>query len=112
MEQNQGHIEAGEVVNLDTLKPDMSPDSTYALIKTPDMEVIRMVIPEGRYVEEHSVEGEVSVHCLDGEVDFHVGDETKKLTEGSWLYLKRNELHAMKGVTDAVLLVTILFTGR
>lgn len=109
MERNQGHIKAGEVVNLDTLKQDMSPDSSYALIKTPDMEVIRMVVPAGRDVEEHSVAGEVSVQCLRGEVEFYIGDETKKLTKGSWLFLNRNQPHALKGVTDAVLLVTILF---
>ena len=107
---NQGHVEAGEVVNLETLKPGMSKDSSYALIKTNDMEVIRMVVPEGREVEEHSVKGEVSVQCLDGTVQFRVGEETKKLTVGSWLYMERNQPYSIYGETDSVLLVTILFT--
>ncbi len=107
---NQGHIKAGEVVNLQTLKPDMEVDSTYALIKTSDMEVIRMVIPKGREIEEHSVDGEVSVQCLEGEVKFHLGNETKELSEGSWLYLNRKQPHSISAATDAVLLVTILFT--
>lgn len=109
---NQGHIEAGEVVNLQTLKPDMSEQDSYALIKTSDMEVIRMVIPEGRDIEEHSVDGQVSVHCLEGTVQFNIGDTTKELTKDSWLYLDRGQPHSLRAETDAVLLVTILFTPK
>ncbi|MDZ7692765.1 MAG: cupin domain-containing protein [Balneolaceae bacterium] len=109
---NQGHIKAGEVVNLHTLKSDMSADSSYALIKTPDMEVIRMVVPEGREIEEHKVEGEVSVQCLKGKVAFSIGDETRTMTEGSWLYLNKKEPHSLTAKTDSVLLVTILFVSN
>lgn len=108
---NQGHIEAGEVVNLNTLKPDMAADSTYALIKTSDMEVIRMVVPKGRDIEEHSVDGQVSVQCLKGKVHFFIGDQSKELTEGSWLYLDRKQPHSISAETDAILLVTILFAS-
>ncbi len=107
---NQGHIEAGEVVSLETLKEDMSPDASYALIKTPDMEVIRMVVPKGREIDEHSVKGEMSIQCLEGRVQVNLEDGSKELTKGAWLYLNRKQPHSISAVTDAVLLVTILFT--
>lgn len=106
---NQGHVEAGEVINLNMLKDGMPGDSTFALIKTDDMEVIRMVLPRGKDIMEHSVEGEMSVLCLKGHVIFHVENEAKKLTEGDWLYLSHNQPHALHAQEDSVILVTILF---
>lgn len=107
---NQGHISPGDVINLWTLNDEMPPESTFALVKTGDMEVIRMVLPEGKKVDEHSVKGEVSVQCLDGKTLFTVKDKELELKKGDWLYLKRNEPHSLKALTDSVLLVTILFT--
>ena len=73
----KGHVESGEVINLNTLKDGMSKKSTFALAKTKDMEVIRMVIPRGKSITEHSVEGEISVQCLKGEVIFQSGEEAR-----------------------------------
>lgn len=109
---NKGHIKSGEVVNLQTLKTGMSSEQTFALIKTEDMEVIRMVLPRGKDVMEHSVEGGISVQCIEGEVIFHIGDEAQTLSPSDWLYLKKGQPHAIHAKTDAVLLVTILFTGN
>lgn len=106
---NQGHVEAGEVINLDKLKDGMPAESTFALIKTDDMEVIRMVLPRGKDIMEHSVEGEISVQCLKGHVIFQVGNEAKELTGGDWLYLTHNQPHAIHAKENSILLVTILF---
>lgn len=107
---NQGHIEAGEVINLHTLNEDMPPKTTFALIKTEHMEVIRMVLPQGKVVAEHSVKGEISVQCLKGTTLFTVENEQLELNESDWLYLNGNQPHSLKAVTDTVLLLTILFT--
>lgn len=106
---NKGHIQPGEVVNLLTLKKDMPADSTFALVKTSDMEVIRMVLPEGKNIAEHSVEGEMSVQCLKGYTEFTVGEKTHDLTEGDWLYLNRDEKFSYHTQKKTILLVTILF---
>lgn len=108
---NKGHIKSGEVINLSTLKDGMPEHSTFALIKTDDMEVIRMVLPRGRDVMEHSVEGEISVQCLKGNVIFQVGDEAIELSENDWFYLKGGESHALHAKEETVLLVTILFNS-
>ena len=108
----KGHVESGEVINLNTLKDGMSEESTFALVKTRDMEVIRMVIPRGKDIMEHSVEGEVSVQCLKGEIIFQIGQEARTLTDDDWLYLSRNQEHALHAKKDTILLVTILFNNN
>lgn len=107
---NQGHIDSGEVVNLETLKDNMDVDASYALVKTEDMEVIRMALHEGKTIEEHSVEGEISVQCLRGDILFTVGGKAVELTSGDWLYLQKKEPFSYSVKKDTILLVTILFT--
>jgi|GEM_PF-407425 quercetin dioxygenase-like cupin family protein len=109
---NQGHVNAGEVINLDTLKGDMDVDSSYALVKTDDMEVIRMALPEGKEINEHSVEGEMSMLCLKGDITFTIDGNERNLNEDDWLYLQREELFSYRVNRPTLLLVTILFVGK
>ena len=108
----KGHVKSGEVINLNSLREGMSEEATFALAKTEDMEIIRMVIPRGKSIDEHSVEGEISVQCLKGEVIFQMGGEARTLAENDWLFLDRNEPHALHAKQDTVLLVTILFINN
>ena len=108
----QKKLEPGEVVNLYSLKKDMPEDATLALMKTSDMEVIRMVLPKDKAITEHSVDGEVSVQCLEGKTEFTVAGETHVLSSGDWLYLSRNQPHSLRVIRDTILLVTILFVGN
>ncbi len=107
----QRKIEPGEVINLYSLTDDMPGDATLALMKTSDMEAIRMVLPKGKEVNEHSVDGEVSVQCLEGKTEFIVDGKSHVLTSGDWLYLSRNQPHSLRVIRDTILLVTILFVG-
>lgn len=107
---NKGHVKAGEVINLQTLNDEMPPESTFALIKTSDMEVIRMVLPKGKKVDEHSVKGEISVQCLKGKTAFAVEGRELELNEGDWLYLNGDQPYSINALHDSVLLITILFT--
>ncbi len=107
---NQGHIESGEVVNLETLKGDMDVDSSYAIIKTQYMEVIRMALPSGKEIQEHHVEGELSVQCLKGNIIFNVNGEPCELKEDDWLFLEKKQTFSYSVKESTILLLTILFT--
>ncbi len=107
----QKKLEPGEVVNLYNLKDDMPEDATLALMKTGDMEAIRMVLPKGKEITKHSVDGEMSVQCLEGKTEFDVGGKLHLLSRGDWLYLSRNQPHSLRVVEDSVILITILFTN-
>lgn len=107
---NQGHVESGELINLESLKGDMKVDASYALVKTDDMEVIRMSLPEGKEITEHSVAGEMSVQCLRGNTVFTVGGKECDMKEDDWLYLNKKETFSYSVKENTILLVTILFT--
>lgn len=107
----QRKIEPGEVINLYSLTDDMPENATLALMKTSDMEAIRMVLPKGKEINEHNVDGEVSVQCLEGKTEFTVEGKKHVLSSGDWLYLSRNQPHSLRAIRDTILLVTILFIG-
>lgn len=109
---NQGHVGSGEVINLETLKGNMQVDASYALVKTNDMEVIRMALPEGKSIDEHSVEGEVSVQCLKGDILFTVNGKAVELRRDDWLFLGKRQTYSYSVKKDTILLVTILFTDN
>lgn len=70
--------------------------------------LIRLVLPAGKEIEQHSVPGEITVQCLEGNAVFSTGQSECELTGGKLLYLKSSENHALRAIEDASLLVTIL----
>jgi quercetin dioxygenase-like cupin family protein len=108
---NRGHIEEGEVVNLEQLRKDLDIGATHALVRTETMEVIRIVIPKGKSIKEHHVEGEIQVQCLKGNVQFTFGNNTRMLKKDDWLFLGRNVSHSLTAEEDTVILLTILFSN-
>jgi hypothetical protein len=43
---------------------------TKTLVRTDQVEVIRLVVPAGKEIEEHKAKGEITVQCLEGQVSF------------------------------------------
>ena len=81
---------------------------TAALVKSSTLEVLRLVVPAGKDVPEHKAPGDITVQCLEGEVDFTAEGKTQRLQPGQLLYLAAGSPHSLHGVQDASVLVTIL----
>jgi quercetin dioxygenase-like cupin family protein len=78
------------------------------LIKTKTLEVIRLVIPAGKDIPGHQAHGEITVQCLEGRVAFTADNTTQELQAGQLLYLSSEVPHALHGLEDASILLTIL----
>lgn len=103
------HVEAGEVARLSPLGDNLRNTRTYALVKTDRFEAVRLVIPTGTSIPEHAVEGPIALHCLEGKftLDRKGGQVTMRAHD--WVHLEPGEPHALKGIEDASVLVTIMF---
>ena len=106
------HAKSGEVVNVRPLGPGLSTASTWTIIKTDDLEVIRIVLPAGKELRPHKVPGEITVHCLEGKVEFHFGEQMRELTAATFLYLEGGSEHSLRASEDSSLLVTILLQHK
>ncbi len=98
----------GEVIDIRPFGNALATSATAVLVKTDTLEIVRLVVLAGRRVAEHRAKGGITVQCLEGSVEFTVGDDARRLDAGDMLYLPMGERHALLGIEDASLLVTIM----
>jgi quercetin dioxygenase-like cupin family protein len=101
------HATPGQGVDVRPLGDRVKDSITTTLVKTDDLEVIRLVVPSGKEIPEHKARGAITVHCLEGAVEFRSHGQSRQLPAGHLLYLEAGEAHAVKGVEDSSLLLTL-----
>ena len=100
------HLKSGEIVQL-PLRAALQASKTTTLVKTADLEVIRLVVPAGKEIPTHKAPGPITVQCLEGRVSFTAHGQSQELNAGTFLHLAAAEPHSLKGIEDSSLLVTI-----
>lgn len=106
------HAQPGEVINVRPLADKLQETKTHTLLKTEHVEVLRLVLPAGKTIAEHKAPSDITVQCLEGQVNFTAPMGTQVLRAGDMLFLNSAELHAVEAVSDASLLVTILLRHK
>lgn len=102
------HAKPGEIVDVGPLGDAFGTVASTTLARGKELEVIRLVVPAGKELKEHKAKGEIVLHCLEGKVAFTALGQTRTLGAGQLLYLPVGEPHAVKGLENASLLLTIL----
>jgi quercetin dioxygenase-like cupin family protein len=105
----QIHAKPGQVVSMKPLVSQLPTAKTVALVKEKHFEAVRLVVHEGVEIPPHSVTGNITLHCLEGQVTLGLSSGDVMLREGDWVYLERGEEHSVKGIVNSSLLLTILF---
>ena len=103
------HALPSEIVDLETWAQDMPREHSNRIVRTHEMELARLVFPAGEGLKNHKVSGPIVVHCIKGDISFTFRGETQILKPGQLLYLMSDEPHSIQAVTDAVVLLTIIF---
>jgi quercetin dioxygenase-like cupin family protein len=80
---------------------------TTALFKSRDLEVIRLVLPQGGELPPHKVPGEITIHCIEGSLDIILGAEVRPLGAGELLFLAGGVMHGVRSKAPSSALVTI-----
>jgi quercetin dioxygenase-like cupin family protein len=102
------HANPGEVVDVRPLGADLTTTATTTLVKTNALNVVRMVVPAGKVIPTHTAKGELVVQCLEGKIAFTACGKSHDLEAGQLLYLPTGEPHALRGIEDGSLLLTIV----
>jgi len=106
------HAQPLDVIDLRPLGPALRDVVTTSLLKTPALQLMRLVLAAGQGLPEHSVAGAITVHCLEGEADVITPTRRCHLLAGQLVMLDGKERHAVTAVTDASLLVTVLLLAH
>jgi quercetin dioxygenase-like cupin family protein len=118
MQQIGGHLMAMthaqplEVVSVAPLGADLAEAKTAAVFKTSHVEVIRLVLPQGKELRQHTAPGEIIVQCLEGRIAFTALGKTTELGPGQLLYLSAAEPHSVRAIESSSVLLTILLAKR
>jgi len=104
------HAAPGEAVHLPPFAASIPIDKkTTALVKTDRFEAIHLVMQSGATIAPHTVDGYLTLQCLEGAVTLEASDRSIALESGDWLYLEPGERHGLSAAEDSSLLLTILF---
>jgi quercetin dioxygenase-like cupin family protein len=106
------HAGSGEVVDLRPLGDKLHDARTTAIVKSDTFEAVRLIVPAGREIAAHRVEGEITLFCLEGCVRLGLSDTELELSASQWVYLDGGLTHSVKGIKDASLLLTIHFQSE
>lgn len=105
------HAASGELVDLKTWANDLASEKSKVVTKTKGLEVARLVLHAG-YDMHHShycqVNGPVVIHCIEGKIKVTTTEKDMILSDGQLVYFDGNIDHALTGITDSVVLLTIV----
>jgi len=102
------HVASGEVVDVQPLGDQLGEARTAALFKTDGLEVMRLVMPAGKAMPAHWVKGEVTLQCLEGEVELMAGGTVRRMKAGQLVWLEGEVDHALTAVQPSSVLLTIV----
>ncbi len=106
------HSQPGQVIDVRPLADKLAETKTSTLFKTEHIEGLRLVLPAGKKIAQHKAPSDITVHCLEGQVNFTSPTGVVTLRGGDLLYLNAAEPHALEAVSDSSLLVTILLRKK
>lgn len=101
------HAASGDVLDIRPLGPVLLEAKSHALVRSPAIEIFRMVLPAGKTVAPHRVPGPITVQCLEGAIEFEAHGRSNILRPGHLIYLEPQVVHALKALEDASVLVTL-----
>jgi quercetin dioxygenase-like cupin family protein len=102
------HAEPGRKISIPLLEDAPGDRVTKTLFKAQDIEVMRMVVLKGKEIPSHSVARGLTLQCLEGRVAVEAMGRSQELVPGELLYLPAMQPHALRGIEDASVLLTLL----
>lgn len=100
------HAQSGEVINVLSYS-ELPEVQSQAIVSTPDLEVMRLCMPEGKQVPPHAVAGPITLMCLKGQIEVQAHGTWHTMQVNDHLYLDGHVEHALRALSAAVVLVNI-----
>jgi quercetin dioxygenase-like cupin family protein len=107
----QAHAESGQLVSVLPLGTRLRGSKTTAVLKAPQLEIVRLVLLAGKGLVEHAAPGEISLQCIEGCIDFTLPGAVQRMRAGDLIHLQAGQPHALMAVEDSSALLTIRLTG-
>ncbi len=97
----------GQVVDIHPFGSSIGEQTSTTLIQSDRIKVIRMVLKAGTELSQHKAPGDITVQCIEGQIEFTALGKTEVLQPGQLLYLADREPHSVAANQDSSFLLTI-----
>ncbi len=101
------HAQALEPIDVQPLRERLAQSVTTSLIKSRNLQLMRVVLRAGEHLPEHHVRGEITLQCLEGQAQISTPTHELALSPGQVVLLPEGEAHAVHALSDTSMLVTI-----
>ena len=105
------HALSGELIDIRPLGSSIKVTQNTTLYKTEHLDVFRMVLLAGKEMPEHKVDGEFTVQCLEGSIEFSIGTTRDIMRAGDPKCLAGGVPHSLLAIEDSSVLITLLLHG-
>jgi quercetin dioxygenase-like cupin family protein len=102
------HAQPGDLIDVRPLNGAWEAHRTTTLIKTDQVDVVRMLLPAGKKIAEHRATGQILIQGVEGKVVFHTLGRTIEIEAGTMFYLPAAEPHSVEAITNSTFLLTLL----
>lgn len=102
------HAQPDDIVDLLPSNGAAATPVSVSLLRTPRLQLMRLVLPTGHRMPEHRVPGELTVQCLQGRAVIGTPQGPRALSAGQLVALAGGEPHDVHATEQAVLLLTLL----
>jgi quercetin dioxygenase-like cupin family protein len=106
----QPHATFGQVIAAGPLGADWPAGQSLTLVREPDLQISRLVLPAGHQLKPHRVPQQLVIQCLEGQVVFETMGRQLTLNPGDLCHLPPDETHAVHAIENSSVLLTLINT--
>ena len=102
------HARPLDVIRVAPLGAALQEAVSTSLIKTDRLQLLHLVLRARAQIQEHHVDDDCSIHCLEGDVEVMMPSGNRRLGPGQLVVLPGGQRYALSARSDSALLVTLL----
>jgi quercetin dioxygenase-like cupin family protein len=102
------HAQPLDVISISPLGPELKDAVSTSLLRTERIQLLHMVLRARRDSPPHHVDNECVLHCLEGDVEVHMGSGVRRLAPGQLIVLPAGQVHSLSARVDSAVLMTLL----
>lgn len=87
--------------------PSIAGHRQVVLVRHGPVSIILFAFDNGGQLKEHRVDGEVTIHILNGRVEVAVATEVVRLAPGQLISLAPGQVHSVRALDDSEMLLTV-----
>lgn len=94
------HASSGALLHLRPLGAPLDDTQSTALLRDEQLKVMRLVLPAGKELPEHAVDGPITMHRLKGAIDVTAHGSRKIVRAGDLMYVAGKVPHVLRTDRD------------